>query len=48
MKLQHKYMGLASPPKETIATAIERSKLLVEVKAETYYGLRTITKNSKI
>ena len=33
--LQHKYMGLASP-KETTATAKERSNLFEEVKADQY------------
>ena len=29
--------------KETIATAKERPNLLVEMKAKTYYGLKTVT-----
>ena len=43
MKLQYKFMGWY-PPKEITATANERPKLLVEVKAETYYRLKTMAK----
>ena len=39
--------GVAIFPKETTATVKIRPKLLVEVKAETYYGFRTMAKNVK-
>ena len=41
-------MGSVSPQKEIItATAKERPNLLMEVKAESYYGLRTTAKKFK-
>ena len=33
------------PPKEITATVNERPKLLVEVKAVTYYGFKTMANN---
>ena len=41
------YLNFSSPvfiPKETKATAKERPNLLVEEKAESYYGLKTMAK----